>query len=152
MSSFSLGKIFLFATIFLASISSAFCNQENDSLSSLEKKAYDPVPDIMHHISDSHEWHFWGEGESAVTLSLPIILWTDNGLVGPFSSSKFHHNDNGQIAVIVDGHSLVKIHNKIYELNQGQKSAVFDESHHIKNGILPLYFSITCFIKIFLSA
>jgi F-type H+-transporting ATPase subunit a len=143
MSSFSLGKIFLFATILLASISNAFCNQENDSLSSLEKKAYDPVPDIMHHISDSHEWHFWGEGEGAATLSLPIILWTDNGLVGPFLSSKFHHNDNGQIVVIVDGHSLVKIHDKIYELNQGQKSAVFDESHHIKNGILPLDFSIT---------
>jgi F-type H+-transporting ATPase subunit a len=79
----------------------------------------------MHHISDSHEWHFWGEGESAVTLSLPIILWTDNGLVGPFLSSKFHHNDNGQIVVIVDGHSLVKIHDKIYELNQGQKKRSF---------------------------
>ena len=56
---------------------------------------YNPVPDIMHHISDAHEWHFWGEGESSVTLPLPIILWTEKGLVGPFLSSEFHHNDDG---------------------------------------------------------
>ena len=139
MSSFSLGKIFLFATIFLASISNAFCNQEKESL---DKTTYNPVPAIMHHISDSHEWHFWGEGEGSATIHLPVILWSKDGLIGPFFSSKFHHN-NDQIVVIVDGHSLVKIHDKIYELKQGQKTAVFDESHHIKNGILPLDFSIT---------
>ena len=34
-----------------------------------EGELYNPVPAIMHHISDAHEWHLWGEGEQSV-LSL----------------------------------------------------------------------------------
>ena len=35
---------------------------------------YNPVPAIMHHISDSHEWHLFGEGENSISIPLPIIL------------------------------------------------------------------------------
>lgn len=44
---------------------------------------------IMHHIQDAHEWHLWGEGHSAASISLPILL-VDGGLKC-FSSSNFYH-------------------------------------------------------------
>lgn len=46
---------------------------------------------IFEHILDSHDWHLWGEHEHAVSIPLPIILYSNtNGLV-TFLSSKFHH-------------------------------------------------------------
>lgn len=72
---------------------------------------YDPVTDIMHHISDAHSWHFWGEGEKSVVLNLPIILW-DNGLK-VFSSSRFGHEEN-EVAK-VDGSHYKMEHGKIYK-------------------------------------
>ena len=53
-------------------------------------EAYDPKPMIMHHVLNSHEWHLWGEGESSVTIPLPIILITDGNL-DVFLSSDFEH-------------------------------------------------------------
>ena len=38
---------------------------------------------IIHHISDSHSIHFFGkesEGIPEVSIPLPVILWTNNGL------------------------------------------------------------------------
>lgn len=107
-----------------------------------EGGAYDPVPVIMHHISDSHEWHFWGEGDQSVTLPLPVILWTDNGLVS-FMSSAFHHNDDGHYVVNRNEMSFAKVHGKIYQLNTGESHTVFDAEHQVVNGAKPLDFSIT---------
>ena len=42
---------------------------------------------IMHHISDAHEIHFFGE----VSLHLPVIVYGANGFEF-FSSSEFYHN------------------------------------------------------------
>ena len=98
----------------------------------------------MHHISDSHEWHFWGRrGKPSNYSYLPVILWSEDGLVGPFLSSKFHHNDDGHHVVDVNGHKLVRVHGKIYKLNDGQLNASFDDQHHVLNATIPLDFSIT---------
>ena len=106
-------------------------------------ETYNPVPSIMHHISDSHEWHFWGEGEGSFTLPLPIILWSNNGLIGPFLSSEFHHNDDGHVIVEKNNSKLIKVHGKIYQLNEGNNIAKFDDNHHVSNATQPLDFSIT---------
>jgi F-type H+-transporting ATPase subunit a len=45
---------------------------------------------IMEHVSDAHDWHMWGEHDHAVSIPLPVILWTDKGL-DVFMSSRFHH-------------------------------------------------------------
>jgi hypothetical protein len=45
---------------------------------------------ILHHVSDSHEIHFVGEGENSVAIPLPVIL-IDGGLK-VFSSSNFYHH------------------------------------------------------------
>ena len=51
---------------------------------------------IMHHISDSHEWHFFDIDGQPYSLALPVIVYTKNGF-SAFSSSVFHHNDNGEV-------------------------------------------------------
>lgn len=97
---------------------------------------YDPVPDIMHHISDAHSWHFWGEGEKSVVLNLPIILW-DNGLK-IFSSSRFGSEESG--VAEVDGNYYVAKHGKIYKTND--KGDVNEIEGKITN-VKPFDLSIT---------
>lgn len=73
---------------------------------------FDPGKLISEHISDSHEWHIMGEGESTVAVPLPVILYTDKGL-DVFMSGKFEHgnatvagkynyrlNDKNQVIVV----------------------------------------------------
>lgn len=106
-----------------------------------EEKKFDVVEMIMHHIADSHEWHLWGEGDHSVSIPLPVILYTDNGLV-TFMSSEFHHDDTGHHIVTKNGMNFVRNHGKIYQLNAGETSVKM-EDHHITNGAKPLDFSIT---------
>jgi F-type H+-transporting ATPase subunit a len=49
---------------------------------------------INSHIGDSHEFHIADWNGHAISLPLPIILWTDNGLE-VFSASEFHHDNTG---------------------------------------------------------
>jgi len=70
-----------------------------------EEDKFDVVTMIMHHIADSHEWHILGEGENSVSIPLPVILYTDNGIVS-FLSSEFHHDDQGKHIVTKNGLNL----------------------------------------------
>lgn len=65
------------------------------------------------HILDSHSWHLWGEHESAVSIPLPVILKTNNGIVC-FSSSAFHHDTHGEVVVERNGERFVNFEEKIY--------------------------------------
>ena len=40
----------------------------NTEQTNQHQEAYDPVPNIMHHISDAHQWHLWGEGDNAFSF------------------------------------------------------------------------------------
>jgi F-type H+-transporting ATPase subunit a len=55
-----------------------------------EKAGFDAGKMILEHVADSHDWHMWGEHEHAVSIPLPIIIYSDKGL-DIFSSSNFHH-------------------------------------------------------------
>lgn len=101
------------------------------------EKTFNPVPTIMHHIGDAHEWHLWGEGDNSVSIPLPIILWDDNGL-NVFMSSKFHH---GEDIVESNGNHYVLYHEKVYKTD-ANGAISFDEAGHLANE-KPLDFSIT---------
>ena len=107
-----------------------------------EVKAY-----IKHHLKDSHDFSFFSytsdEGERKhVGFSLPVILWSSEGLV-TFMSSEFHHNDDGHVIVEKKGLKFAKIHSKIYELDKEAATVSFDETHHATNAHKTLDFSIT---------
>ena len=104
------------------------------------ESTFNPVPVIMHHISDAHAWHLWGEGEKSVRIPLPVILW-DNGLQ-VFMSSKFHHNE---AVVESNGNYYINFHEKIYKTDaNGTINPHVDEKGavHLENE-KPLDFSIT---------
>ena len=107
-----------------------------------EDEKYDPKEMIMHHVKDAHEFHILDWNGKPISISLPIILWTDNGLT-TFMSSEFHHDDSGIVIVEKDGAKFVKLHEKIYQLNSGAQEVAFDEEHHPTNATKPLDFSIT---------
>ncbi len=100
---------------------------------------------IKHHLADSHDFALFSYGDKErhhVGFPLPVIVSTSKGL-RVFSSSKFHHNDDGHQIVEADGVNLVKIHSKIYELNEGAHTVTFDAEHHPTNAHKVLDFSIT---------
>ncbi|MGO3810656.1 F0F1 ATP synthase subunit A [Mesonia sp.] len=106
------------------------------------EKEFNPTDMIMHHIGDAHGWHFFGSGESAVTLPLPVILYTDNGLVN-FMSSEFHHDTEGEYIVEKYGMRFVNYHEKIYQLDSGAEKIEFNEEQEVLNAKKPIDFSIT---------
>ena len=105
-------------------------------------KKFDPNDMIMHHVKDAHEFHIIDINDKPISLPLPIILWTDNGLT-TFMSSGFHHDDEGKVVVEKNGERFVKYHEKIYQLEAGASSVVFDDKHHPTNATKPLDISIT---------
>lgn len=121
-------------------ISGVVYSSETDNEKQDEK--FDPKEMILHHVKDAHEFHLWDWNHHPVSIPLPIILWTDNGLV-TFMSSEFHHDDEAKTIVEKDGMKFVKYHEKIYQLNEGATAAEFDAEHHVTNGVKPTDFSIT---------
>jgi F-type H+-transporting ATPase subunit a len=113
-----------------------------------EEEVFDPI----HHVMDAHSIHLWGKDHDAVSVPLPVVLWTENGLV-TFMSSEFHHDDKGHHVVEKDGMSFVNLHETIYQLNAGAHAVELDAEHHATNAITPLDFSITkVVVAIFLVA
>lgn len=120
--------------VFMSVLSfAAFASAEAHS----EGEKFDPVAEAMHHALDAHSWHMFN-----FDIPLPIILYTDNGLV-TFMSSAFGHDAHGHTVVERNGMQFVNVHEKIYQLNAGEHHAAFDADGHLTNGVKPLDFSIT---------
>lgn len=132
-------KRIVFTVLFLSVFSVGFAK---DAKEGGDDEKFDPKEMIMHHVKDAHEFHIIDWNEKPISLPLPIILWTDNGLT-TFMSSAFHHDDSGHEIVERNGAKFVKFHEKIYQLNDGATEAEFDEKHNLINGTKPLDFSIT---------
>jgi len=106
-------------------------------------KDFDVNEMIMHHIKDSHEFHIMDIDGHAVSFPLPIILWTENGLV-TFLSSEFDHDDSGNVIVEKKGQEFIKYHEKIFYANNtvGDKYVSYDSAGNVTNK-KPLDLSIT---------
>jgi F-type H+-transporting ATPase subunit a len=97
---------------------------------------FDAAAHAIHHALDAHEIHLVGD----VIIPLPIILWTEDGLV-TFMSSEFHSPD----PVEKNGMSFVMSHEKIYQLNAGEHDLHLNhEDHSPENAkLISMDFSIT---------
>lgn len=112
-----------------------------------EDKEFDAKEMIMHHVKDAYGMHIitLNEGdadEHHITIPLPVILYTDNGLV-TFMSSEFHHDYHGDVIVEKNGERFVNVHEKVYQLNEGETQVKLDEEGHPTNAVKPLDLSIT---------
>lgn len=131
-------RIVLFLVFSVAIANFGFATQENDN----EDKPFNAKEMIMHHVKDAHEFHIVEWNNKPISISLPIILYTDNGLT-TFMSSEFNHDDSGTQIVEKNGERFVKYHEKIYQLDSGANTLIFDEAHAPTNAVVPLDFSIT---------
>jgi len=108
------------------------------------QSSFDITEFIFHHISDAHEFAIFGKGDSWVGLHLPVILWTDNGLV-VFSSKAFQLDESAQVVVEKGGQRFTRYHGKIYYANDQEidgKYISYDGDQQVAN-VRPLDFSIT---------
>jgi len=115
--------------------------EEHSDLREAEEE-FNATEMILHHIGDSHGWHFFGSGDNSYTLPLPVILYTENGLV-TFMSSEFHHDTEGHHVVEKDGMRFVNLHEDIYRLNDGATAVELDAEDHPVNASKPWDLSIT---------
>ena len=89
-----------------------------EGLHELEEKAgFDPSPFIIHHVADAYDIHLWGEGEGAVHIPLPIILYSEEHGLDVFMSSAFHghgdvkHTEDGRYEMAHGHIALAGAHN-----------------------------------------
>jgi len=129
-------KNLILGVFFMLVSTATFAAPKGDSDDS--EKPFDTKELIFHHITDSHSFHIAGD----LALPLPIILWTDNGLV-TFMSSEFHHDVDGKVVVEKKGQKFVNLHEKIYQLETGASAITLDDEQHVTNAAKPLNFSIT---------
>ena len=134
-------KSLIFGAFFLLVFNSTFAA----SPSKESEEEFNVTDMIMHHIKDAHDFHIMDWKGHAVSIPLPIILWTDNGLV-TFMSSDFHHDDSGAVIVEKKGQKFVKYHEEIYYASEGANAEGsfinMGADSHPENGH-PLDFSIT---------
>lgn len=141
----SLFSLFFFYGVFAAS-DSPKSESESDNHGAVSSEA-EISEYILHHIKDAHDFHLFSYNDSEghrkhIGFPLPVIVYSSKGL-RTFMSSEFHHDDSGHHVVENDGVSLVKYHEKIYELEEGAHGVEFDEQHHLTNAHAVLDLSIT---------
>lgn len=117
--------------------------EHHATATSHEEKEFNATDLINSHIGDSHEFHLADWGGHPISFYLPVILWTNNGLVS-FSSEAFHHDNEGKHIIAVDNQNLVRYKEVIF---YADKFAVLSEDER-NNGAFafdarPLDFSIT---------
>lgn len=103
-----------------------------------EESSFNAAGHAVHHAMDAHEFHF----TDSLVIPLPVILWTDNGLV-TFMSSEFHHDDHGHHIVERKGMKFVKSHETIYQLNEGETESTFVKGKIANGKKVWLDFSLT---------
>jgi F-type H+-transporting ATPase subunit a len=117
-----------------------------------EKKKFNAGDMIMHHIGDSHEWHFTTYGDFHATIPLLVILYNpETSDLSVFSSSKFVDASghpsvlNGSYGDFVIHHD--KIHHKDYET---KGTHVYDISitKNVSSLLISFFFLILVFLYI----
>ena len=136
----------ILTVLFLSLFTTGFAASNSEEKDASQEEPFNASELIFHHIGDSHSFHVYGSDEDhfpkALTVPLPVILWTENGLVS-FMSSEFHHDVDGKVVVEKKGMKFVNLHDKIYQLDQNATAVNFDAEHHPINAAKPLDFSIT---------
>ncbi len=111
-----------------------------------EKKGFDANKVIFSHVLDAHEFHFLdytgADGEHhAVTLPLPVILYSTTRGLSTFMSSEFHHGETE-----VNGYRLVG--NKILPVDPNEKVFDFSLTRNVVQAFIALAILLILMIKI----
>ena len=102
---------------------------------------------IIEHISDAHDWHILGEGHNAVSLPLPVILYSSRGF-DCFLSSKFEHGHAAYNGYKLEEQHVVAV-NEAGEVDEEVTASIIDIS--ITKNVATLFFSVAVLLWAFLS-
>ncbi|MEN8137538.1 MAG: F0F1 ATP synthase subunit A [Bacteroidota bacterium] len=150
-----INRTLLLVGLLLSTVSFSYADeteQGNDPEShenASESKEFDATSVILHHISDSHEYHLWDYTDDSgeihkVSVPLPVILYVKDKGFSAFMSSEFHHDDHGEVAVERNGVSFLKAHDHIYIANADGKLSVEEiDGEEVITNTKPLDLSIT---------
>ncbi len=83
-------------SVLLISISTAVFAADND------KKAYDPTPDVMHHISDAHQFHIVGN----IYIPLLCMAYSETGFFISLSNAFDYDHELHHSKKAIDGYIL----------------------------------------------
>jgi F-type H+-transporting ATPase subunit a len=112
-----------------------------------KNEKFDLAGMIMHHIADSHEWHFAtvGEGHSAkhISLPLPVITYQKEGGLKVAMSSSFQDADHNPVAV----NGLILEHDKVVA-EDGSKVYDFSITKNVAQLILSAILLLLVFIGV----
>lgn len=80
---------------------------------------FNPAEMIIHHISDSYDWHILGEGHQSISVPLPVIIYSNTKGLQVFLSSEFHHGSQPAHGYLLEhGHLKSEDPNeKFYDLS-----------------------------------
>ena len=125
--------------VFSAFSTLSFCGDDHATGS---EEPFNPSHLIMHHIGDSHQWHITTYNENHISIPLPVILLTNQG-VEAFMSSKFHHGTE-----TYNGFKL-NADDKVEAISGSGKELIIDLS--ITKNVASLLLSVLLLLGIFLT-
>ncbi len=99
---------------------------------------------IMHHVQDSHEWHFATIGQTHISIPLPVILYEKGHGLLFFMSSDFvdeHHKKIEKDGIYFDSHG---------HLQAKDESRIFYDISITKN-VASLFLGVIILLWVFLS-
>lgn len=128
-------KNIILSALFLTVFNIGFASETKEGG---DDEKFDPKEMILHHVKDAYGMHLFDWDGHAVSIPLPLILWTNNGLT-TFSSSEFQHDYNGEVIVEKNGQRFVNVHEKVYVLDEGATAVTYDEEHHPTNAHRPKF-------------
>ena len=100
---------------------------------------------IMHHIKDSHEWHFATMGHTHVTLALPVIIYSADRGVEFYSSSSFVDPETHHFGVEHNGYYIDE-HDKLQAVDESRS---FTDLSITKNvAMLFLILAVTLYLML----
>ena len=130
---------FILGLTILATAFSGFASEKD---AEDDGKEFDVKEMIMHHVKDAYGMHILDYNGHAISIPLPVILWTDNGLT-TFMSSAFDHDYDGNVVVEKNGGKFINLHEKVYQLDAGATTVQVDAEGHPTNAHVPIDVSIT---------
>jgi F-type H+-transporting ATPase subunit a len=144
----------LFKILFILLITLTFsaglimANNESGNDNAEAGKGFDAGKMIMHHIGDAYEWHIAEIGKTAISIPLPVILYSKQNGLKIFMSSKFKHGTEAYEGFKIASEG--KFEGKIVEtLPDGNEIKPLDFS--ITKNVTSLFISVILIILIFLS-
>ncbi len=79
---------------------------------------FKPGEMIFDHIKDGHDWHLWDYNGHPVSISLPVIIYSESKGVECFSSSHFEHGHASHLGYkLVDKKIVAEDGHKFYDLS-----------------------------------